>query len=337
MTSALKPAEVANVDEGLASHSEIRFEDVFREVVFVESQAVNSLADMDPAAINIACQLILGCSGRVICTGMGKSGHVARKIAATLASTGTPAHYVHPGEASHGDLGMIQPGDVLFALSNSGETKELADLLTYSARRSIPVIAITKKPDSALAQHASVVLPLPGTPEACSIRMAPTTSTTCSLAIGDAIAVSVMRVRGFAKEDFLGFHPGGKLGSQLLTVEKLMHTGSALPVLGPDDAMADVILEMTSKGFGIAAMVENGALTAVVTDGDLRRNINDLLSKKLRDVASPNPKTIGPNALASEALNIMNTMNVSALCVVNNEGLLIGLIRLHDCLQAEVA
>ncbi len=337
MTQTAIPATTIDADPITESDAVTPFEDVFREVIEIEAQAVRALADMDPAAVNTACKLIINCTGRVICTGMGKSGHVARKIAATLASTGTPSHFVHPGEASHGDLGMILPGDVLLALSNSGETKELADMLTYAARRAIPLIAITKKPGSALAEHSTVLLQLPDTPEACSIKMAPTTSTTCSLAIGDALAVAVMRARGFAKEDFLNFHPGGKLGSQLLTVEKLMHTGDALPVLAPESAMPDAIVEMTAKGFGIGAMVEKGVLTAVVTDGDLRRNISDLMSKTLREVASPNPKTINPKALASEALNTMNTMKVSALCVVDDAGLLIGLIRLHDCLQAEVA
>lgn len=309
----------------------------FTEVVAKEADAVKALALADPQAIAAACQLIFDCRGRVICSGMGKSGHIARKIAATLSSTGTPAHFVHPGEASHGDLGMIQPGDVLLALSNSGETRELADVLTYTARRAIPMIAITKSADSALARHAAAVLLLPDMPEACSIHMAPTTSTTCSLVIGDALAVAVMQARGFQREDFLGFHPGGKLGAQLLTVGHLMHKGAALPVLAPSASMEEAILEMTSKGFGIAAVVEDGRLLAVVTDGDLRRNIRNILDKAVSEVVNYTPKVIAPGALASEALGMMNALRVNALCVVGENNNLVGLIHLHDCLRAEVA
>lgn len=313
------------------------FIDSFTQVAQNEGDAVLALSRADPKAITRACHRIFECSGRVICTGMGKSGHIARKIAATFASTGTPAHFVHPGEASHGDLGMIQPGDVLLALSNSGETRELADILTYAARRVIPLIAITKKADSALARHAETVLLLPDMPEACSIRMAPTTSTTCSLVIGDALAVAVMQAKGFQREDFQGYHPGGKLGAQLLTVESLMHTGQELPVLSPSDSMERAILEMTSKGFGIAAVVEDQKLVAVVTDGDLRRNIANILDKSVAEVVTYSPKSIGSQALASEALGMMNQLRVSALCVVGDESRLIGLIHLHDCLRAEVA
>lgn len=309
----------------------------FTEVVAKEADAVKALSLADPQAIAAACQLIFDCRGRVICSGMGKSGHIARKIAATLSSTGTPAHFVHPGEASHGDLGMIQPGDVLLALSNSGETRELADVLTYAARRAIPMIAITKSADSALARHAAAVLLLPDMPEACSIHMAPTTSTTCSLVIGDALAVAVMQARGFQREDFLGFHPGGKLGAQLLTVGHLMHKGAALPVLAPSASMEEAILEMTSKGFGIAAVVEDGRLLAVVTDGDLRRNIRNILDKAVSEVVNYTPKVIAPGALASEALGMMNALRVNALCVVGENNNLVGLIHLHDCLRAEVA
>lgn len=315
----------------------VSFIEDFIEVIEKEAAAVSEISKIDPARISAACALIESCCGRVICTGMGKSGHIARKIAATLSSTGTPAHFVHPGEASHGDLGMVQPGDVLLALSNSGETRELADMLTYAARRSIPLIAITKKADSALARHAKVVLLLPDMPEACSIRMAPTTSTTCSLAVGDAISVAVMRARGFRREDFLGFHPGGKLGAQLLTVEHLMHRGSELPVLSPASSMEEAIIEMTSKGFGIAAVTEEDKLCAVVTDGDLRRNIKDILDKSVAEVVNFAPKSIYPEALASEALGMMNSLRVNALCVVDVEGKLVGLIHLHDCLRAEVA
>ena len=313
------------------------FTSSFVAVAEKEAQAVAMLAQIDPAEISAACELIYRCKGRVICTGMGKSGHIARKISATLASTGTPAFFVHPGEASHGDLGMIQPEDVLIALSNSGETRELADLINYAGRRSIPLIAITKKRESALGSQADVILALPDVPEACTIQVAPTTSTTCSLVIGDALAVAVMHARGFQRGDFNFYHPGGKLGAQLLTVDKLMHTGEKLPVVPLSATMEDAILEMTSKGFGIAAVVEEGKLTAVVTDGDLRRNVDGLLQKKVADVVSFSPKCIGPNALAPEALGMMNSLNVTALCVVDDDGKLVGLLHLHDCLRAEVA
>lgn len=310
----------------------------FKEVIEIEVAAVQQIISVDNAEILRACELLMNCTGRVICTGMGKSGHIARKIAATLSSTGTPAYFVHPGEASHGDLGMIQPGDVLLALSNSGETKELADLLTYAARRSIPMIAITKRADSALARHAVCIFLLPNMPEACSIRMAPTTSTTCSLVIGDALAVAVMRARGFQREDFLGFHPGGKLGAQLLTVEQLMHKGAELPVLPPSASMEEAILEMTSKGFGIAAIVDDkNRLVAVVSDGDLRRNIRNILDKSVSEIVNYAPKSVAPGALASEALGLMNSLRVNALCVVGENMELVGLLHLHDCLRAEVA
>ena len=313
------------------------FVNSFFDVVHKEARAIERLAEGDTEVIKKACSLIFECRGRVICTGMGKSGHIARKIAATLASTGTPSFFVHPGEASHGDLGMVLPGDVLLALSNSGETRELADILTYAGRRSIPMIAITKKADSTLGRQAAVVLNLPDEPEACAIQVAPTTSTTCALAIGDALAVAVMHARGFGRADFNFFHPGGKLGSQLLTVEQLMHSGDALPVVSREATMEDAVLEMTSKGFGIAAVVTGQKLEAVVTDGDLRRNIKGLMDKKVAEVVSYSPKFIGPKALASEALGLMSNLKVTALCVVDEDGSLVGLLHLHDCLRAEVA
>ena len=310
---------------------------LFRDVITQEADAVRLLDQIETGQITAAMDILRSLKGRLIVTGMGKSGHIGHKIAATFASTGTPAQFVHPAEASHGDLGMIQPGDAVLAISNSGETAELADLLNHTARFQIPLIAITKRADSTLARHATVLLLLPDVREACSIGMAPTTSTTCSLVIGDALAVTLMTARQFARETFLTYHPGGKLGSQLLTVRTLMHTGAALPIVAPTDSMEHGILEMTQKGFGIAAVCEQGRLTGVITDGDLRRHLTGLMAKTVAQVASPMPKTIGAEALASEALGIMNSSKISALCVTDTDGQLVGLIHIHDCLRAGVA
>ena len=310
----------------------------FRDVIKQESEALEQLARTDAATVQATIDIVLGLSGRLICTGMGKSGHIARKMAATFASTGTPAQFVHPGEASHGDLGMIRPGDGILAISNSGETAELADMLTYARRFGIPLIAITKRGDSALARHADMTLPLPDVPEACAIAMAPTTSTTCSLVIGDALAVAVMTAKGFAREDFLIFHPGGKLGARLLTVAALMHTGAAVPRLRPEQTMAEGIIEMTAKGFGISTVVDgDDRLVGVLTDGDLRRNLSGLMDRKVGEVANRAPKTIPPDALASEALAAMNATSVTALCVTDTDSALVGLIHMHDCLRTGVA
>ncbi|NSX53861.1 KpsF/GutQ family sugar-phosphate isomerase [Parasulfitobacter algicola] len=308
------------------------------KTIQTEAQALLQMADENLDNLPAAVDLILQAKGRVILSGMGKSGHVARKIAATLASTGTPAQYVHPGEASHGDLGMITAQDVIIVLSNSGETTELVDLITYAKRFAIPMIAVTKVSDSTLGRQADVVLLLPDAPEACLIGKAPTTSTTCSLALGDALAIALMDHRGFKEDGFLSFHPGGKLGAQLLTVSALMHSGDDLPRVAPDWAMGDVLVEMTAKGFGIAAVVDqNNLLTGIVTDGDLRRNLENLMQLTAKDVATPNPRTIDKDALASEALGIMNSQNITALLVSDTKGYLTGLVRIHDCLRAGVA
>ncbi len=317
------------------THDEIQA--VFRDVIVQEANAIRLMEQIAPDQVSKAIELLQAIQGRLILSGMGKSGHIGRKIAATFASTGTPAQFVHPAEASHGDLGMIQPGDAVIAISNSGETAELADLLTHLARFQIPLIAITKKPDSTLARHAEALLLLPDVPEACSIGMAPTTSTSCSLVIGDALAVALMSSRQFNRENFLGFHPGGKLGAHLLTVGALMHSGSALPIVAPDDSMEHGILEITQKGFGIAAMCDDQKLVGVITDGDLRRHLKGLMNKSVAEVASSYPKSIRPESLASEALGIMNTSKISALCVTDENGKMTGLIHIHDCLRAGVA
>jgi arabinose-5-phosphate isomerase len=307
------------------------------EVLRTEAAALSLMAETLSDEFDQAVQAILACRGRVIVSGMGKSGHVARKIAATLASTGTPAFFVHPAEASHGDLGMITQEDVCILLSNSGETLELHDLVSYARRFSIPLIGVSKCAGSTLIQQSDIALILPDAPEACAIGMAPTTSTTCSLALGDALAVALMRIRGFERDAFHAFHPGGKLGSQFLSVSALMHKGTALPKVTTQTPMGDVIVEMSCKGFGVAAVLEGYRLVGSITDGDLRRHLVGLMDYAAGDVATLAPRTITPGALASEALAVMNQYSIGALFVVDDEGRLIGLIRIHDCLRAGIA
>ena len=311
--------------------------DIARDVLTIETDALLQLRDGLPPAFDACVAALLQVKGRVILSGMGKSGHIAAKIAATMASTGTPAQYVHPGEASHGDLGMITPDDALILISNSGETKELADIIAHAKRFGIQLIAITKKPDGTLGRQADLVLPLPNAPEACSIGMTPTTSTTCTLALGDALAVALMRLRGFEKENFLAFHPGGTLGAQLLTVAAVMHKGDELPIVHETTPMSDTLLEMTAKGFGVAAIVENGKLTGVITDGDLRRNMDGLMTCSAGDVATRDPMTTTPDTLLVEALGIMNTNKRTTMLVTDDDHTLVGLVHIHDALRAGVA
>ncbi|MEH6360067.1 MAG: KpsF/GutQ family sugar-phosphate isomerase [Amylibacter sp.] len=306
------------------------------EVLMVEAAALTALAKSLAAPFEDAVKLLAEVQGRVVVSGMGKSGHIARKIASTMASTGTPAQFVHPGEASHGDLGMITKSDVCIMLSNSGETAELADEIAHAKRFKIPLIAITKNADSALAKAANVALVLPDQPEACGIGMAPTTSTTMQLALGDALSVALMRLHGFDRDSFLVNHPGGKLGAQLLKVESIMHTGASLPVVAVDTAMSGALLEMTAKGFGVAAVVADGQLLGIITDGDLRRNMDGLMDHTAGSVATMGPSTVTPEMLASEALGIMNRRTISALMVVDGAGALKGLVHIHDILRAGV-
>lgn len=280
--------------------------------------------------------------GRLIVAGIGKSGHVARKIAATLASTGTPSYFVHPGEASHGDLGMVTEHDVVLLLSNSGENNELSDLIHYTRRFGIPLIAMTSKPDSTLATHADIKLILPRVPEACPNGMAPTTSTTMMLALGDALAVALLERMGLTKEQFRVFHPGGKLGQQLLRVADLMHKGAALPLVTPDATMDRAILVLSEKNLGVVLIVDDtGALQGIITDGDLKRHMSpDLLQKSVTAVMTCGPKTIDADALAAEAMNAMTRtpgQYLTSLVAVDAQGALAGLIRLQDCLQAGIA
>ena len=310
---------------------------IAREVIRIEAEALVAMQAALPADFDAVVARLLQVRGRVIVSGMGKSGHIAAKIAATMASTGSPAQYVHPGEASHGDLGMITDQDAVILISNSGETRELADIIAHTRRFAIPLIAITKKADSTLAQQADHLLQLPDAPEACAIGMAPTTSTTCTMALGDALAVAMMRLRGFERENFLAFHPGGTLGAQLLRVSSVMHTGAALPVVREATPMGETLIEMTAKGFGVAAVVEGGRLVGVITDGDLRRNLSDLMAHSAGEVATRNPRSIAPEALLSEALGVMNTHKISALFAVDEDGILRGLVHIHDALRAGVA
>lgn len=276
--------------------------------------------------------------GRVIVTGMGKSGHIGRKIAATFASTGTPSYFVHPGEASHGDLGVITPHDIIIALSWSGETIELKDLLDYATRFNVPLIAITSKADSALARAADIVLLLPTATEACSLGLAPTTSTLMQLAIGDALAVALFESHGFTALDFKALHPGGKLGAVLTFVRDLMHTGANVPLVKHGTPMSDAIVEMSAKGFGCVGVTDDGGkLAGIITDGDLRRHMQpDLLSQPVERVMTPNPKSARPDQLAGEVLEHLNAAKITALFVVEDKKP-VGLVHLHDLLRIGVA
>lgn len=309
-----------------------------RRVLRLEAEALRNMSDALDGSFSEALEILFAVTGRVVVTGMGKSGHIARKISATLASTGTPSHYVHPAEASHGDMGMITRSDAVLALSNSGETPELGDLVDYCRRFRIPLIAITGKPGSTLASNSDCALILPAVAEACPMGLAPTTSTTAMLAMGDALAVTLLERRGFTTEDFQVLHPGGKLGQGLLRVNDIMHDGDELPLTGPDAAMSDVLLTMTNKRFGCVGVVDtNGHLAGIVTDGDLRRHMsNDLLNSTAGEVMTGSPKTIRLGALASEALGTMNDNTITALFVVDS-GAPVGILHIHDCLRAGIA
>lgn len=310
-----------------------------RRVIGTEAAALALLADSLGDAFVRAVDLLMAVRGRVIVSGMGKSGHIARKIAATLASTGAPSFFVHPAEASHGDLGMITPADVVMLLSNSGETAELADLIAYTRRFAIPLIGLAGRADSTLLRAADVALVLPAAPEACAVGLAPTTSTTMTLALGDALAVTLMEQRRFTPEQFRGFHPGGKLGARLATVGQLMHGGADVPVIEPGASMGDALLVMSGKGFGVVGVLDAaGDLAGIVTDGDLRRNLDGLLGKRVDEVMTRNPRTIPSTALASEALGVMNGAKITSLFVTRPEAPRrpVGILHVHDCLRAGV-
>lgn len=284
-----------------------------------------------------AVDLLKQAKGRVIVTGIGKSGHVGQKIAATFASTGTPSFFVHPTEASHGDLGMITGDDIIVAISWSGETVELKNIITYSRRFNVPLVALTSNAASALGQQADVVLELPKAQEACPHGLAPTTSTTMQLAIGDCLAIALLEAKGFTAHDFKRYHPGGSLGASLKYVSDVMHKGDELPVIGPDAKMSEALMVMTSKSFGCVGIVdEAGMLIGVVTDGDLRRHMGaGLLEAKASDIMTARPKTVPPNKLASAALEVMNASRITSLFVVD-AGKPIGIVHVHDFLRAGI-
>lgn len=307
-----------------------------KSVLCAEADALRTMADALDASFANAVLTILEIKGRLVVAGIGKSGHVGRKIAATFASTGTPSYFVHAAEASHGDMGMIVADDACLLLSKSGETTELGDLISYTRRFGIQLISITGNADSTLAQKSDVALILPDVPEVCAIGLAPTTSTTLSLALGDALAVAVMKQRGFEPERFHLFHPGGKLGAQFQRVGELMYKGDALPLVTEDEPMSSVLMRMTGTGYGVAIVARDGILSGIITDGDLRRNMDGLMSRCAGDVATRDPKTIAPDALVSEAVGMMDDNKINALCVIDDARRVQGMIRLHDCLRAGV-
>jgi arabinose-5-phosphate isomerase len=301
-----------------------------------EKDGITALIDSLDARFITAIDLLSKTSGRVVVTGMGKSGHVARKIAATMASTGTPAFFVHPSEASHGDLGMIQSGDTVIALSNSGESEELADIVAHTKRFEIPLIALTGGVKSTLAKASDVTLCLPSNGEACPMGLAPTTSTTAMMALGDALAVTLLERQGFSPDDFHRLHPGGKLGQRLIKVSDIMHHGKAMPLIEADTLMSESLLVMTAKAFGCVGVVDKeGRLDGIVTDGDLRRNMaKNLLEQKTTDVMTTGVLTISADAVASGAVQIMNENAITTLFVTNEEKKPVGILHIHDCLRA---
>lgn len=313
--------------------------DAARRVLRTEITGLEALvADLN-GSFTAAVDRLSQVRGRVVVTGMGKSGHIARKIAATFSSTGTPAQFVHPAEASHGDLGMIADGDAVLALSNSGDTVELADIVAYTRRFRIPLLAMTRRDGSTLAEAADVTLLLPATAEACPMGLAPTTSTTMMLALGDALAVALLERKGFSTGDFQVLHPGGQLGQKLLRVADIMHDGDAIPLIGRNAGMAEAILVMTTKSFGCVGVTDDaGKLIGIVTDGDLRRHMgDDLLRSPVDKVMSGRPKTIRPQALAAEALGQMNAASITSLFAVDEKRRPVGILHIHDCLRAGIA
>ena len=306
----------------------------------IELRAITELSSRIDANFDAACQLILNSSGRVVVLGIGKSGHIGNKIAATLASTGTPALFVHPAEASHGDIGMITEQDVVLAISNSGTTEEIIRLLPVLKRKGIPLIGLTGVMDSPLATACAYVLDASVSEEACPLGLAPTSSTTVALVLGDALAMALLEARGFTKDDFAISHPGGNLGRRLLVkVEDVMHTGEQIPKVSPQTSLSDALIEMSQKGFGLTTVIESGEISGVFTDGDLRRCLDagrDISSTPISDVMSPTFKQVQPGALAAEAAKVMQDSNVYVLIVIDSDGKVCGILKMHDLLQANV-
>jgi arabinose-5-phosphate isomerase len=312
-----------------------------RKVLKTEAEAILALIDRIDGGFSKAVEIVIACKGRVVVTGMGKSGLIGKKIASTLASTGTPALFLHPAEGIHGDLGMVTKGDVVIAISNSGETEEIVKLLPVFKRLAVPVIAMTGNLGSSLAKAAEVTIDVGVTEEACPMGLVPTASTTATLAMGDALAITLLDRRGFKEEDFACFHPGGSLGKRLLLlVSDLMHTGDAVPVVKESTPMREALFEITSKKMGITTVVDgDGKLVGVITDGDLRRYLeksDDLFGRKAGELAHGNPKVIAPDALAAQAVAIMEQHSITSLVSVDGEGRPAGIIHLHDLLKAGV-
>ena len=311
-----------------------------RAVIDTERQAVSALRQRVDHHFVSACQLVLACRGRVVVLGMGKSGHIGHKIAATLASTGTPSFFVHPAEAGHGDLGMITRGDVVIALSNSGETVELVTLLPVIKRLDIPLIALTGNPGSTLGTSASVCLDVSVAREACPLGLAPTASTTACLVLGDALAIALLEARGFDAEDFARSHPGGSLGRRLSTVSDVMHAGDDMPRVSEKTMLSRTLLEMSAKGLGVTAVLdEQGEVSGIFTDGDLRRTLDsgfDVHTTVTAEVMTKNPRTIAETRLAAEALQLMEKHRINALLVLDEERRLVGVLNMHDLLRAQV-
>ncbi|MEL6465822.1 MAG: KpsF/GutQ family sugar-phosphate isomerase [Pseudomonadota bacterium] len=312
------------------------FIDTARRVIRAEADALYVLEESLNEQFRDAIDLLLNAKGRVIVTGIGKSGHIARKIAATLASTGTPAQFVHPAEASHGDLGMVTRADVVLAISNSGEAPELANIIAFSRRFDIPLIGMTKAPQSTLGVECDVILQLPDVAEACGTGVVPTASTTLTLAMGDALAVALMEHREFTAEHFRDFHPGGKLGAKLSRVRDLMHTGGAMPLVAETTSMADALIEISKKSLGVVGVTDaDGSLTGIITDGDLRRHMDGLLSLTAVDVMTTSPTTISVSALAEEAVALMNARKITCVFAESPDapGTPKGILHIHDCLR----
>ena len=305
-----------------------------------EAEAITALTDRLDQGFHDACEMLLKCEGRVVVSGIGKSGHIGKKIAATLASTGTPSFFMHPSEASHGDLGMITDHDLVVALSNSGETSEITLLLPLLKRLGIPLIALTGNPQSTIARSADINLDISVHEEACPLGLAPTSSTTATLAMGDALAVAVLEARGFTEEDFARSHPGGNLGRQLLLrVSDIMHIGDAIPLIDAGATLNDTLIEMTAKGLGMTGIVEGDRLVGIYTDGDLRRTFEkmpDINTALVREFMTENPITIAADRIASEALKVMHDRKINALMVVDQSGSVQGALNMHDLLRAGV-
>lgn len=312
-----------------------------RRVLLVEAEAVRALADRIDARFVLAVEILEACRGRVVVTGMGKSGLVGKKLAATLAATGTPALFLHPADGVHGDLGVLVPGDVVVALSNSGETEEMVALLPAIKRLGVPLILLTGRPGSRLAQHGTVVLDVSVREEACPLNLTPTASTTAALALGDALAIALLRRRGFQHDDFARLHPGGRLGRLLVRVEELMHVGLGIPVVREEASLDAVIAEMSAKGLGATAVGDGtGRLSGIVTDGDLRRALQRGAASPAttaRELMTRAPKTIGRAELAATALEVMERYAITQLLIVDDTGRLAGMLHLHDLLRAKIA